>query len=137
MSVTIKPDTATDTGRILVWKDQQFMKVLALITPAGSYATGGDTLDLTALFSLILGTVIPTQALPAKIEIQSNLAAGGTGSTGMFVYRFLRGTTMANGTFQVLTGAAAQSALTELSAGAYPANVLADVIQAEIWFPLP
>ena len=38
---------------------------------------------------------------------------------------------------QIFTGAAAQTALTELSAGNYPAGFLNDVIQGEAYFIMP
>jgi hypothetical protein len=73
----------------------------------------------------------------AKVEFQSSRLSGATGSAGLFIYQYAPSTTNANGTFQVFTGAAAQAALTELSAGAYPANVLNDVISGEAYFVMP
>ena len=42
-----------------------------------------------------------------------------------------------NGTMQVFTGAAAQAALTEMTAGNYVANVLNDTIIGEAFFAVP
>jgi hypothetical protein len=60
---------------------------------------------------------------PFSVKVWSELASG-------FVYQYSRTT----GVLFVLTGAAAQSALTALSAGAYPSGVLNDLIRYEATF---
>jgi hypothetical protein len=60
---------------------------------------------------------------PFSVKFWSELASG-------YVYQYSRTT----GVLYVLTGAAAQSALTALSAGAYPSGVLGDVIRYEATF---
>lgn len=138
----------SSTGQPLIWKEGKVLKVLFTITPtnvnsagnANPYVAGGDTLDLTQLFSALStapGLNLPAIDLPAKIEIQSARPKGAANSANLFIYNWAPGTTLANGALQVFTGAAAQTALTELTAGNYPAGVLNDTIQAEAYFPIP
>lgn len=146
--LAVKIQTSSSMGQPLVWKEGKIFKVIFNITPtnvntganANPYVAGGDTLDLTQLFNLASsapGMSLPTFEAVVKIEIQSARLQGGAGSAGLFIYQFAPGTTLANGTLQIFTGAAAQAALTELSAGNYPANVLNDIIQAEAYFVMP
>ena len=83
------------------------------------------------------GQVLPTFELPAKVEIQSVRPKGAANSGNLFIYNYAPSTTLQNGTMQVFTGAAAQTALTELSAGNYPAGVTTDTIQGEGIFVQP
>lgn len=142
MSVTVAIRTNTSGigsgGQPLIEKHAKTLHIFFSVTPSGSYATGGDTLDLTALFGTagLPGYSFPTASLPEKVEFSSNKPASGA-QTNLFVYNYVPGTTLANGKFQVFTGAAAQTALTELSAGAYPAGVTADVIEGELIIPVP
>lgn len=92
--------------------------VRGTITATGSYTTAGDTL------SLAFGD-LPVNSPPVEVNIQSRPL---TGPTNLFEYSYVFGTTAANGKMQIFTGAAAQTALTELAAGALPAGVTADVI---------
>lgn len=132
----------------LAWKEGKIFKVLFTITPtnvntganANPYVAGGDVCDLTQLVGLLGG--MPGQTLPTfenvvKVELQSSRPLGATGSSGLFLYSYAPGTNLTNGTMQVFTGAAAQSALAELSAGNYPANVLNDTILGEAFFVMP
>jgi hypothetical protein len=145
--LSVKIQASSQTGQPLHWKEGKIFKVLFTITPtnvnsagnANPYVAGGDTLDLTQLFASLSagapGGTLPTFEGVAKVEIQSFRAAPGTANE--FLYQYCPGTTLANGTMQVLTGAAAQTALTELTAGNYPAGVLNDVIQGEAYFVMP
>jgi hypothetical protein len=146
--LTVALQNSSQTGQPLWWKEGKILKVLFTITPtnvntpgnANPYVAGGDTLDLTQLFNLASsapGMNIPTYDLPAKIEIQSVRPKGGANSANLFIYEYAPGTTLANGTLQVFTGAAAQTGLTELTAGNYPAGVTTDTIQAEAYFVIP
>lgn len=103
-------------------------EVYGTITPTGNYATGGDTLSFASQDQ------IKSSSLPTQVEIYSAHSTT-TPQTNMFVYNYAPGTSQANGKMQVFTGAAAQTALTELSAGAYPAGVTADTIQFHATFP--
>jgi hypothetical protein len=144
--LSVKLQTESQTGQPLWWRSGKMFHVLFFITAtnvnspgnANPYVAGGDTLDLTQLFALASsapGEVLPTFSQVAKVEIGSFRAAPGTANE--FVYQYCPGTNLQNGTMQVLTGAAAQTALTELTAGNYPAGVLNDVIQAEAMFVMP
>lgn len=145
--LSAKIQQSSQTQQQLTWKEGKIFKVLFTITPtnvdspgnANPYVAGGDTLDLTQLFSLLSagpGQLLPTFEGVAKVVIQSEPTAPGAAT--MYEYRYCSGTGLNNGTMQVFTtGAAAQSALTELTAGNYPAGVLADVIQGEAYFVQP
>lgn len=98
------------------------------LTPSGSYATGGDTLAWTG------NDAIKSDQIPVQVEIFSGRLTT-SAQTNLFVYQYTPGTTKDNGKMQVFTGAAAQTALTELSAGAYPAGVTADVVSFHATFP--
>ena len=140
MALSVKLQTSSQTGQPLWWKEGKIFKVLFIIAATVNYAAGGDVLDLTQLFNLASsapGQNIPTFDLPVKVEIQSARLSGGANNANLFTYGYAPGTTLANGTMQVFTGAAAQTGLTELTAGAYPAGVLTDVIQAEVYFLVP
>ena len=93
-----------------------------------TYATGGIILDFTGQDQIKSGS------LPSQVLIKSAKAAAAP-NTSEFVYTYLPGTTQANGKLQILTGAAAQSALAELAAGAVPAGVSGDTIIFEATFP--
>lgn len=97
------------------------------LTGTGNYVTGGIPLSFAGLDRL------KSRALPLKVEVMTAQPAA-TPNTAFFTYSFAPGTTMANGTLQIFTGAAAQSGLAELSAGALPAGVTGDVITFEAVF---
>jgi hypothetical protein len=139
MSLAIAIQTSSDNAQPLIEKTPKLLRVRGIITPSGNYAAGGDTLDLTTIFALAAGAPgasLPTAALPVEVRIWSACPAA-TPQTHQYQYGFAPGTTLKNGTMQVFTGAAAQTALTELSAGAYPAGVTGDVILFEACFPVP
>lgn len=127
--------TSSNTGQpISPSSDGRTFRIFFSFKLTGNYATAGDTLDLTQLFSTSAappGFTAPA-ALPEKVQLRSVQTPG---PTNLFVYSFAPGTTLANGKVQVFTGAAAQTALTELSAGAYPAGVTGDLIEGEAIFP--
>lgn len=146
--LAVKLQYSSQTLQPLDAQIRKFFHVLFTITPtnvdtpgnANPYPAGGDTLDLTQLFNLASsapGTLLPTFENVVYVRVWSARAAGGANNANLYVYNFAPGTTLANGTLQIFTGAAAQTALTELSAGNYPAGVLNDVIQAEAVFVMP
>ena len=107
---------------------------------ANPYVPGGDTLDLTQIYALAStapGWNLPTIDLPLRVVIVSQRPKGAANNGNLYLYEFAPGTTLQNGAMQVFTGAAAQTAPTELSAGNYPAGVTTDTIQAEAWFFMP
>lgn len=146
LSVAIQ--ASSQTQQPLWWKEGKILKVLFTITPtnvnsagnANPYVAGGDTIDLTQLFGLLGGApggTIPTFENVAKVELQSVRPKGAANSANLFIYSYAPGTTLANGSMQVFSGAAAQTALTELTAGNYPAGVTTDTIQGEAYFVMP
>lgn len=130
--------TASATGQPIGIEDGQktfrifFQFKLTGSNPAAQF----DVLDLTLLFALTAGgpgASLPTGSLPIKVELQSILSTAP--GANLFIYDWVPGTTLSNGGVAVYTGAAAQTGLTLLSAGAYPAGVLADTIEGEAIFP--
>lgn len=100
--------------------------VVGRIVASGAYVAGGDTLDLSQIPGL------PTQQVPDNADIVSN-AAPNSG----WEYGFVNGANLSNGKMQVLGQSGNQGAatvLTELAAGAYPASVTGDVINAILTF---
>ncbi len=94
----------------------KFFYVFGTITPSGSYATGGDTWDLTAMTKPInhpglLGGSTAVPPLPLQVYVQSS-----TGHT--FVY--VPGSSRANGKLKILT-----APNTELGAVTYSSVSLA------------
>lgn len=99
------------------------LHVYGTIKATGNYPALGDVLNLSGFDQ------IKTDVPPTQINIKSQKA-----TTNVFQYSGIPGATLAACAMQVLTGAAAQSGLTELSAGAYPAGVTGDVIAFEAIF---
>jgi hypothetical protein len=128
--------TASNTGMpIGIEEGQKTFRLFGTFKLTGNYATTGDPFDILQLFTAAAGgpgASILTGSLPLKVEFQS-VKSGAQANT--FFYQYNPGTTLSNGTIQVFTGAAAQTGLTELSAGAYPAGVTADTISFEIVLP--
>lgn len=133
---SLAQQTASNTGQPIGIEDNhKTLRVWFTFKLTGNYPLHGDPLDLTLLFATTAGgpgASLPTGSLPIKVEFQSVLSGG---QTAAYIYQYSPGTTLANGTVQLFTGAAAQSGLTEFTAGAYPAGVLADTIQGEAIFP--
>lgn len=103
---------------------QQFIVDGIKLTFNGNYATHGDPLSLAGL--------VPGNSVPNKVEIYERPPAG-TSPTG-YRFDYCPGTTVNNGKVAVLTGSAAQSPATELSAGAYPAALTGiNYIYARVW----
>lgn len=130
--------TASSTGQpIGIDEGQKTFRIFFQFKLTGSNpAAQFDTFDLTQLFALSVGgpgSSLTTGSLPIKVEFQSALASAP--GANLFMYDWIPGTTLLNGGVAVYTGAAAQTGLTLLSAGAYPAGVLSDLIQGEAIFP--
>ncbi len=87
------------------------------LTFSGSYATGGDTLDLSGVAALIPSGVLPLSVQPlGQGSADCQTAEGG-------YYSVKQGTTLKNFLMQVW-----EPGGTELGAGAYDAEVIADVV---------
>lgn len=98
------------------------------ITPSpATYTTGGIACTFASY------EAIKTSLAPFRSRIESQPAAG-SGAATKYLYQYLPGADNTKGLLQIFTGAAAQSALTELSAGAIPAGVSGDTIVAEFQF---
>jgi hypothetical protein len=120
MSLAITP------ASLFVDRSGNAIRVYGKIVATGNYVTGGDTLSFAGL------DAIKSNSIPVLVSISSQ-------SSGGFEYRFVPGTTMANGKMQsfgqqptsATTGVIAMS---EVAAGAYPAGVTGDVIVFEAVF---
>jgi hypothetical protein len=138
VTVTYAQQTSSNTGLpIGLDESQKTFRLFFTVTLTGSYVAGGFTLDLTQLFTALAGgpgANLITAANPLVVRLQSARPSSSP-QTNQYEYSYAPGTTQANGLMQIFTGAAAQTALTELSNGALPAGVLADVIQCEAVFP--
>jgi len=87
------------------------------ITASGSYATGGDTLDLSNQ------SFIPSAQLPKQASIFSQ-------NGQVFSYVFIRGAALNNSKVKIY-----QAGGTELAAGAYPAGITGDIIAFSATYP--
>lgn len=133
LTVALQTDPAgsfqgVDNGQALIFL---YFTVTAANAPA-NYNAGGDTLNFIA--SSAIADFIKSGRPPLQCTIWSQKAGGGSG----FVYGFTPAAanpSAANGKMQVFTGAAAQSPLTELANGNYPAGVLGDTIVGCAVFP--
>lgn len=101
---------------------------LAVTASPGTYTAGGYVLDFSNI------DAIKSNSVPKRVLVFSARLAGAT-AANLFDYSFSPGTTIANGRLQLFTGAAAQTALTELSNGNTPAGVSGDTIEFEAIFP--
>jgi hypothetical protein len=102
--------------------------VLAISASPATYVTGGIPCSFAG------SDDIKSSAPPDTVDVKSQPAAG-TSPSG-YVYQFCPGTSQANGLLAILTGAAAQSPLTELTNGAsIPAGVSGDTIYFKAQFP--
>jgi hypothetical protein len=107
----------------------KFDYVFGTITLSGSYATGGDTWDLTAMTKPVNHFGLPPGSsavppLPLQVYVQGRLG---------YVFVYVPGTTRANGKLKILA-----SVNTEVAASAYsglPGNLATDVIQFQLVLP--
>ena len=92
------------------------------LTFSGSYSSGGDTLDLTAVAS-----IVPSGSVPLQVFIEGNGTAGTAQSVIGGYYVALTGTTLANWKVKIFSGVG-----TELGAGAYGAAITGDIVTMQI-----
>ena len=93
------------------------------LTLTGTYPTNGDTLSLASLG-------IPSNSLPNKVEITETTPAPGPQSG--YAFRFVPGTTQANGLMEVFNGT------TQFTTQAYgtPAfGITGFALKFRAWFP--
>ena len=95
------------------WWDGKRIHAIGTIVATGNYATGGDILDLSD-FS------IKSNRVPLFVDV--------IGIAG-YDYRYVNGTTIANGKLMAFQNGAVTSPAAELAAAAYPAGALADTIK--------
>lgn len=106
------------------WDDGNRIHVAGKITASGSYATGGDTLDLTAIGSL----GVPTTQAPIQGTASMDGLAG-------YDYTFSVGTAINSNKVKIFQQASSAGAFAELAAGAYPAAITGDTITFYGIFP--
>lgn len=123
MAAPVITGTVTDID----WTGNMFMVTGYLTVAAGTYAAGGAVVDITG-FSYGVGKSVPAMGVPLLVHLESQPLVA-SAAAALYVYTWLRGSTLKNGQMQIFTGAAAQSGLAELSNGAVPAGVIADHIR--------
>src|SRR5436309_7796848 len=101
---------------------QNFVFTQHKLTFSGSYATGGDTLDLTSIARLV-----PSGSQPLQVFIEGNSSAATAQSFLGGYYVAITGASLA--TWKVKIFAAAG---TELAAGAYGVAITGDIITMQI-----
>jgi hypothetical protein len=97
------------------WDDGKRIHVAGAATASGSYATGGDTLDVSQ-FPVVAATHAPVQG-----------TAWMDGLAG-YDYVFFPGSALNNGKVKIFQQGASAGAFPELAAGAYPAAITGDTI---------
>jgi hypothetical protein len=138
MAVTYALQQSSVTGQQVITEDQDTLTLwFTLAFAVGTvYAAGGIPVDLTQLFAVgnaAPGASLPTGANPlTPVSLESSRTPG---QANLYVYHYVPGTNATNGTVQIFTGAAAQTGLTELTAGAIPAGVSGDTISGKVTFP--
>lgn len=100
--------------------------VTVAVTFSVNYATGGDTLDLTAITNPAFKSNAKFGSVPPAEKVKFRNGAGG------YDFEWVPGTTLANGKIKVFS-----SANTELAAGAYNAALTGDTLyvdfEVNIW----
>jgi len=102
LTITVHQFDADATGKQIF--------VTGTVTASGSYATGGDTLDLSSQ------SFIPSSQPPLQVSLFTQ-----TGQ--VYSYTWSRGSALNNGKVKIYAAGGS-----ELAAGAYPAAILNDVI---------
>lgn len=97
------------------WDDGKRVHVSGTVAASGSYATGGDTLDLSQ-FPLIAATQPPIQG-----------TAWMDGLAG-YDYVFAPGSAMNTGKVKIFEQGTSAGAFPELAAGAYPGAITTDTV---------
>lgn len=106
------------------WDDGKRIHVAATIAASGSYSTGGDTLDLTALGSL----GVPTTKPPIQGTAWMDGLAG-------YDYVFSPGAAVNSNKVKIFEQASGAGAFAELASGSYPSAISGDTITFYGIFP--
>jgi hypothetical protein len=104
------------------WEDGKRIHVTGTVAASGSYATGGDTVDLSQ-FPIVASTQAPIQG-----------TAWMDGLAG-YDYVFTPGSAMNNGKVKIFQQSASAGPFPELAAGSYPGAITADTITFYGIFP--
>ena len=123
MAIAINGSDGTPyTTRDLDASSNNFVTCYAVLTPSGSYVTGGDTVDLTPIASQV-----PSATL-VEVDVigQGNTAGTSWTAIGNY-YAIVQGATLNAWKLQCWVAAG-----TQLAAGAYPATVTNDKILAKV-----
>jgi len=107
ITITLQPNNVDGSGSNLFY-------AIATLAFSGNYPTGGDTLDFTTV----------ADKLPSDQIIQV-FADSQNGNGGYYVP--VQGSALNNWKLKAFNGGG-----TELTAGAYPANVTSDIVQITI-----
>jgi len=99
-----------------------FVRTLLLLSFSGAYATGGDSLDLSAIASQV-----PSGSLPIVTDPPTGSGSGDCQTAEGGYYSMKKGTTLTNYKVQVW-----EPGGSELGAGAYDAEVTADFVVLEL-----
>lgn len=102
------------------WDDGQKMHVIGTIAASGSYTTGGDTLDFTPVAAGFKGRNLGIASPPEWVHIEGFAGYTYSNSIGTLLNNSLMKTQQAP--------SAGSNPLSEISASAYPAAVIADTI---------
>jgi hypothetical protein len=100
-------------------------RVSLALTFSGSYATGGDTLNLTTVTNPSFLSAAGFSTIPTTTDVSFRNGAGG------YDFDFVPGTTLANSKIKLFS-----AANTELAAGAYNAALTGDTLNIEISIPV-
>jgi hypothetical protein len=119
--------TVTVTSTDITQQNEIVYGTIAIGASPLTYPTHGLAMSFAG------SDVIKSSSVPTEVDVWSEPAPGVSPSG--YQYQYVRGATRDAGLLAILTGAAAQSALAELSAGAVPAAVSGDVIRFKAVFP--
>ncbi len=113
------------TTRDVDGSPNNFIYTSMLLAFSGNYATGGDTLNLTAVAGLIPSSKAP---LALSISVQGTAAVPSLSAAGGF-YAIVQAAVAALATYKLkLFSNNGSGAISEYSAGAYGTDVLGDVV---------
>lgn len=106
-------------GGLAVVSNPHVVEMFFTVTASGSYVTGGDTLDLTAITGAPGLVLPPTGQLPLQVVI--------TGIAG-YDYKYVNGSAQNNGLVQVRQSAGSAAPMSQIAQSSYPAGVTGDTI---------
>lgn len=106
------------------WDDGKRIHVAGTVAASGSYATGGDTLDLSVIETLGVPTTKPPVAGTAWMD----------GLAG-YDYFFSPGVTISSSKVKMFQQGSGAGAFAELASGTYPAAITGDTLTFYGIFP--